>query len=128
MDDPNSLLTGEHTRCISMPTPKTGGIVSFAVKRESCLGCKSPLAPEEHTVCKQCRSREAELYQNQLITVSKLEKQFTRAWTQCQVCQGSMHQTVLCTIRDCPIFYMRKKVQKDLQDAQTMLERFDLSW
>ena len=30
--------------------------------------------------------------------------------------------------RDCPIFYMRTKVQKDLKDARKALERFDISW
>jgi DNA polymerase delta subunit 1 len=34
-------------------------------------------------------------------------------------------QDVLCTSKDCPIFYMRKKAQKDVEDAVTMLERFD---
>jgi DNA polymerase delta subunit 1 len=46
-------------------------------------------------------------------------------WTQCQRCQGSLHQDVLCTSRDCPIFYRRKKVQKDLLEAETTLKRFD---
>jgi len=48
-----------------------------------------------------------------------------RLWTQCQRCQGSLHQDVLCTSRDCPIFYRRKKVQKDLLEAETTLKRFD---
>ncbi len=34
-------------------------------------------------------------------------------------------QDVLCTSRDCPIFYMRKKAQKDVEDVVSMLERFD---
>ncbi|PSR90585.1 hypothetical protein PHLCEN_2v4878 [Hermanssonia centrifuga] len=34
-------------------------------------------------------------------------------------------QDVLCTSRDCPIFYMRKKAQKDVEDASAVLERFD---
>lgn len=111
-----------------MPTPKVGGIIGFAVKKLSCIGCKAPLTDGEYTTCSQCRHKEPELYQTQLSTVRSLESQFSRAWTQCQVCQGSLHQTVLCTSRDCPIFYMRKKVQKDLGDAQEMLQRFDLSW
>jgi len=36
-----------------------------------------------------------------------------------------MHKDVLCTSRDCPIFYKRKKVQKDLKSAQETLSRFD---
>jgi DNA polymerase delta subunit 1 len=35
-------------------------------------------------------------------------------------------QDVLCTSKDCPIFYMRKKSQKDVEDDVAMLERFDL--
>lgn len=35
---------------------------------------------------------------------------YSKLWTQCQRCQGSLLQDVLCTSRDCPIFYRRKKV------------------
>jgi len=34
-------------------------------------------------------------------------------------------QDVLCSSKDCPIFYMRKKAQKEVEDAVAMLERFD---
>ena len=34
---------------------------------------------------------------------------------------------VPCISRDCPIFYMRKKVQKELKDATAMLDRLVLS-
>eukprot|EP01116_Phalansterium_solitarium_P016227 TRINITY_DN3727_c0_g1_i5.p1 TRINITY_DN3727_c0_g1~~TRINITY_DN3727_c0_g1_i5.p1 ORF type:complete len:1091 (+),score=398.67 TRINITY_DN3727_c0_g1_i5:80-3274(+) len=128
MDNPGTLLAGEHTRSISMPTPKQGGIMGFAVKRVACLGCKTPLSDTETVTCKSCRPREAELYQNQLALVSKFESEYARLWTQCQITQGSFHQTVLCSNRDCAIFYMRQKVKKDLQDAQDTLARFDLSW
>ena len=33
-------------------------------------------------------------------------------------------QDVLCTSRDCPIFYRRKKTQKDLGEAHAVLARF----
>lgn len=45
-------------------------------------------------------------------------------WSQCQRCQGSLHQDVLCTSRDCPIFYRRKKVAKELDEAHATLARF----
>ncbi|KAG9342854.1 hypothetical protein JZ751_015061 [Albula glossodonta] len=60
----------------------------------------------------------------QMSHLSSLEERFSRLWTQCQRCQGSLHEDVLCTSRDCPIFYMRKKVQKDLNDQQRMVSRF----
>ncbi|KAL6070419.1 DNA polymerase delta catalytic subunit, variant 2 [Balamuthia mandrillaris] len=129
LPNPESLLQGEHTRSMSLPTPTVGGIVRFAQKTLSCIGCKSPLPHGEKTVCKYCKHHEPEIFQEQLGKVQTLEKEFSAAWTQCQRCQGSFHQTVLCTSRDCPIFYMRKKIQKDLDDAHKLVERFDeLSW
>jgi DNA polymerase delta subunit 1 len=68
--------------------------------------------------------QESEIYFKQLSAVSELEDQFSALWTQCQRCQGSLHQDVLCTSRDCPIFYRRKKVQKDLGEAHLLLDRF----
>ncbi len=58
------------------------------------------------------------------IQVAKQEEIFNKLWTNCQRCQGSFHQDVLCSNRDCPIFYKRKKVQKDLKEAQEVLDRF----
>ncbi|KAL8460238.1 hypothetical protein ACS0TY_031956 [Phlomoides rotata] len=56
--------------------------------------------------------------------VADLEELFGRLWTQCQEFQGSLHQDVLCTSRDCPIFYRRKKTQKDMAEAKVQLERW----
>lgn len=38
-----SLLAGEHTRTIQIATPSVGGLMKFAVKTVTCLGCKTPL-------------------------------------------------------------------------------------
>ncbi|KAG5650437.1 DNA-directed DNA polymerase delta [Sphagnurus paluster] len=125
----SSLLSGEHTRTIQIATPTVGGLMKFAVKTVTCLGCKTPLrsnnSVKNGAVCNNCRSRIGELYQKQVMTTSELQVRFSRLWTQCQRCQGSLHQDVLCTSKDCPIFYMRKKAQKDVEDASTILERFD---
>ena len=37
----------------------------------------------------------------------------------------SICKDVLCSSKDCPIFYMRKKAQKDVEDVTAVLERFD---
>jgi len=125
-----SLLSGEHTRTIQIATPTVGGLMKFAVKTVTCLGCKTPLRANNSVsngaVCDNCRPRINELYQKQVTTTSETQVKFARLWTQCQRCQGSLHQDVLCTSRDCPIFYMRKKSQKDVEDAVAVLERFDL--
>lgn len=127
--NPQTLLSGDHTRIVCKPTPKSGGIMSFAVKKETCMGCKTVINSERDKVvgaplCQNCRGRESEIYIGKLEEVNRHQEVFNQLWTECQRCQGSFHQEVICSNRDCPIFYKRKKVQLDLQDAQTALDRF----
>lgn len=126
LKNPKELLNGLHTRSITVTTPSaaSGGIMKFAHKRLTCLGCRATLGAGETTVCKHCKPQEGEIYSKSLFSVNDLEAQFSSLWTQCQRCQGSLHQDVLCASRDCPIFYRRMKVQKELTEAQTTLERF----
>ncbi|KAG0130707.1 DNA polymerase family B-domain-containing protein [Tuber indicum] len=127
------LLTGDHTRTISVSAPTVGGLMKFAKKTETCMGCKIPLTKKEEAggaVCSDCKPRFGELYQKTVTRVSELEVKFSRLWTQCQRCQGSIHCEVICSSRDCPIFYMRMKAKKDVVDAGKDLRRFDvdISW
>ncbi|XP_060111444.1 DNA polymerase delta catalytic subunit [Heteronotia binoei] len=119
----NVLLKGDHTRCKTVLTAKVGGLMAFATKRSTCIGCRAVLN-HHGAVCKFCLGRQSELYQKEVAHLSSLEEKFSRLWTQCQRCQGSLHEDVLCTSRDCPIFYMRKKVQKDLDDQEALISRF----
>jgi DNA polymerase delta subunit 1 len=127
LPDPNVLLTGDHTRSKLKVTPSAKvGLMRFAVKTLKCLGCKVPIpvASADQGLCPNCQPKRTELYLKNLTQFKAFEERFSELWTQCQRCQGSLHQDVLCTSGDCPIFYMRKKVQKDLGDAQQLLERF----
>jgi DNA polymerase delta subunit 1 len=122
------LLTGDHTRSISVAAPTLGGMMKFAKKTQTCMGCKKPLrgkTESEGAVCADCAPRIGELYQKTLHKVSDLEVRFGRLWTQCQRCQGSLHCEVICSSKDCPIFYMRMKAKKDVEDAGKELTRFD---
>ncbi|XP_051126650.1 DNA polymerase delta catalytic subunit [Andrographis paniculata] len=118
------LLQGNHTRSISISTPSNSGIMKFAKKQLTCIGCKALISNSDHTLCSHCKGRESELYCKTVANVAELEEIFGRLWTQCQECQGSLHQDVLCTSRDCPIFYRRKKAQKDMAEAKTQLDRW----
>ena len=128
-DAASKLLKGDHTLSIAQPTPssKAGGIMQFAKVRLSCVGCRASITDEKQStaLCTHCLAREPEHLQKALNTVNDLERDFNRLWTQCQRCQGSLHQDVLCTSRDCPIFYRRKKVAKELLEAENTLKRFD---
>ncbi|KAG8719881.1 DNA-directed DNA polymerase delta [Ceratobasidium sp. 394] len=127
-----TLLSGSHTRAIQIATPTIGGLMKFAVKTVTCLGCKTALKTSNSNmgaVCNNCRPRLMELYYKQMRQTSDLQVAFARLWTQCQRCQGSLHQEVLCTSKDCPIFYMRKKAQKDVGESVAVLDRFtNESW
>ncbi|CAH1760530.1 10711_t:CDS:10 [Entrophospora sp. SA101] len=116
------LVAGNHTRVIQVATPSVGGLMKFTVKTATCLGCKTPLSKTDAAVCHHCRPKLGELYQKQA------KVHFARLWTQCQRCQGSLHQDILCSSKDCPIWYMRKKAQKDVQDATTITERLNNAW
>lgn len=104
--------------------------MKFAVRTLTCLGCKTPLKPgnRNQAVCDNCRPRTAELHAKHVQIAAANETAFARLWTQCQRCQGSLHQDVLCTSKDCPIFYMRKKAQKDVAESVAALDRFDGEW
>ena len=93
-----SIVSGDHTRTIQIATPTVGGLMKFTVKTTTCLGCKTPLRVnnsvkgDKSAVCNNCRPRIGELYQKQVTTTSDLQVRFSRLWTQCQRCQGSLHQ------------------------------------
>ncbi|VDO14939.1 unnamed protein product [Brugia timori] len=59
--------------------------------------------------------------------MNAIENRFARLWTECQNCSGTMNEEVLCSARDCPIFYMREKVRYDLAEQMKSLQRFYLS-
>lgn len=81
-------------------------------------------------ICKNCKAKgkTPELYQKHLTLSTTAEAMHARLWTNCQRCQGSLHQDVVCQNGDCPIFYMRRKAMKDVEDNLVTLARFDGDW
>ncbi|GBG24815.1 DNA polymerase delta catalytic subunit [Hondaea fermentalgiana] len=124
LTNPDSLLHGDHTlkRYKALPSSNVG-IARFAVKKLQCIGCRAPIDCKGG-LCRSCEKNRESIYLDRLAEANDLEDRFARLWTECQRCQGSLHQDVLCTSRDCPIFYMRKKVQKDIEQVQTKIDRF----
>nr|BAJ78732.1 DNA polymerase delta catalytic subunit [Metriocampa sp. 44] len=118
----SELLRGDHTRTKIVVTSKVGAMAAFTRRRAACIGCRAILKDENDACCAHCA--EGEVYQREVAGMRTLQERFSRLWTQCQRCQGSLHEDVLCTSRDCPIFYMRKKVQKDLDEQDRTLRRF----
>lgn len=131
IENPKSvLLKGDHTRNIYKPTPaKTVGIMKFAVISRKCINCKATLKAKESGLCSHCKEKKGEVMIGKVLKANKLESRFNELWTQCQRCQGSFHQDVLCTSKDCPIYYMRMKVQKDISENKEFIKRLEnISW
>lgn len=93
------LLRGEHTRTKSVVTSKVSALSAFTKKKETCLGCKAVLTKEYETrvVCQHCEPKIPQLYQHEMMAQQQLEERFSRLWAECQRCQGSLHEEVLCT-------------------------------
>jgi DNA polymerase delta subunit 1 len=37
------IVSGDHTRVVSIATPTQGGLMGFIKRTETCLGCRVPL-------------------------------------------------------------------------------------
>ncbi|ESL09236.1 DNA polymerase delta catalytic subunit [Trypanosoma rangeli SC58] len=124
LDDPSVLIKGDHTRhvLVSAPSKNAGGLMKFIKIQLQCLSCRAVI--KEGALCDDCRHKEAEVYGKIVAKRNHYEAIYSQVWTQCQQCQGSLNQEVICTSRDCPVFYMRKKVQRDVKEQQTLLDRF----
>ncbi|SCV04308.1 LANO_0G09406g1_1 [Lachancea nothofagi CBS 11611] len=101
-----------------------GGLMGFVKKVQTCKGCKRPLKKGEGPLCHNCIERSSELYVRALYDVRDLQEKFARLWTQCQRCSGSLHNEVLCSNKNCDIFYMRVKAKKELQEKVVELSKW----
>lgn len=125
------VFSGEHTRRRVHPRLQADSknpMMRYVTRRVVCVGCRVQIAPHrgKAALCESCEPRASELYQEQMRKTAALEARFARVWTNCQSCQGSFHQEVICSNNDCTMFYNRAKIKKDLGEATELLERFDI--
>ena len=89
------LLTGEHMRSIYMPkVAATSGLGRFVSVKTTCLACK--LVIKEGVLCRNCAPKTKQFYIERRLELNRLEKNYADLWVQCQRCQGSLHQDILC--------------------------------
>jgi DNA polymerase delta subunit 1 len=126
-DVEKSLLQGEHTRKIFIPTPaaRKGSLMMFAVKTATCIGCKAAVDSKSGYLCKHCYPRQAEIYLEKLSTLRAAEKTYAELWSSAQKIHNTVHSDIMCTGDGCACqFYRRKKVQADIRVAQEVLDKF----
>ncbi|KAF7456003.1 putative DNA polymerase delta catalytic subunit [Cryptosporidium felis] len=129
MKDPEKLFSGSHTRSVTVLSVTGGALAGFVKKGLQCLNCKTNI--KEGAFCKDCSKQEnieTSLLVTKLHEHREKEIEYNSLWTQCQRCQGSTFQDVICTSRDCPIFYRRTKVRKDVGALGEQIKRLDLGW
>jgi DNA polymerase delta subunit 1 len=122
-----SLLQGDHTRKIFIPTPtaKKGSLMMFAHKKATCMGCKASIGVNEGNLCKYCLPKEAQIYLGKLAALKEAELLYSYLWSECQRIHGTLHTDILCTGDGCACqFYRRKKVQADIRLAQEQVDKF----
>lgn len=123
-----SLLQGDHTRKIFIPTPtaRKGSLTMFAVKKATCLGCKVSIDPKKQGyICEHCSPREAEIYLGKLDVLREAELRYAELWAAAQRIHGTVHSDIMCTGDGCACqFYRRKKVQADIRMAQDVVNKF----
>ncbi|KAF0987520.1 hypothetical protein HZS_1478 [Henneguya salminicola] len=78
-----------------------------------------------NALCDYCDHHFKEFYLKELNQLNFYQKRCNLLWTECQRCQGSFLDEIICTNRDCPIFYMRTKALKDVKSQQQLLKRFE---
>lgn len=121
-----SLFNGEHTRKRYQPKVTTGAMSKFIQITNTCSGCKTSL--KVGYLCEGCKKNAPAIYMEKILIAGNAEKSFQELWAECQRCQGSVCQEVLCTNRDCPIFYRREKVKKEMDHVRTELEKLAMVW
>jgi len=136
------LFAGEHTlkRAGAGTTAIKSGVMSkFLVKGEKCLSCKAVIpnstkgkksGEASAALCKHCQ--QAGKTAGVVMTVQQelhdKQEEYGRLWSQCQRCMGNMHQDVICSSRDCPLFYRRTQVKYTMTELEKKMDRLRVDW
>ncbi|GBE60528.1 DNA polymerase delta catalytic subunit [Babesia ovata] len=127
MPNPESLFSGEHTRYITMSSTCDSALSMFMKKVERCLGCKSVI--KVPPFCDHCsKTKQQQVMLQKLEERRQKEADYFDLWSQCQRCQGSLHNEVICDNRDCPIFYKRVRTGKVLTALENTFQTLHLEY
>eukprot|EP00928_Gymnodinium_smaydae_P049381 TRINITY_DN33127_c0_g1_i1.p1 TRINITY_DN33127_c0_g1~~TRINITY_DN33127_c0_g1_i1.p1 ORF type:complete len:1023 (+),score=215.96 TRINITY_DN33127_c0_g1_i1:250-3069(+) len=133
------LFAGSHTRRVSRcgsggGARSSGPLAAFVRARAKCLGCRALLSGEA-VLCQACArpERTAELMLDTLAAARAREGEAAGLLSECARCEfsfcgGGLHAA--CANVDCPIFFRRAKVLRELSDVQESLRklRMDYDW
>ncbi|KAI5169103.1 DNA polymerase delta subunit 1 [Pancytospora epiphaga] len=125
MDNVSSLFHGEHTQVIKESALVKGPMNMFVNAIEVCVGCQKA----GKMLCDECSKDFPKHYMSLQADFDEKATQFNECWVECQRCQGSVLNEVLCVNRICPIWYKRTKLKKEIAPLQHKLDSLrKLSW
>ena len=116
------LFRGDHMNVKKVIVTENSKIGLFLSKQNTCLKCKCPI--KVGAVCSNCKQYESAYYIQTSMQVELQQRQYCELWSTCQRCQNSLHQVIICGNKDCPIYYQREKIRRDLDQSMAKLQRF----
>jgi DNA polymerase delta subunit 1 len=97
------LFSGEHTRIVhksKMQQTSKAGFGGFIKIKKTCMACSCPVEKDE-ALCENCIvGKGKRVYLERQIEFMRYQKTYADLWVQCQRCQGSLHQDVICQNKD----------------------------
>jgi DNA polymerase delta subunit 1 len=126
------LTSGDANVRIVKISSEEKGLTRYFHPTTPCVGCGSqlPLDTDEAKglICPQCEPQRIDhLFATQK-EQRRVQLEYSRIWTNCQSCQGSMHREVLCQATDCPVFYKRIALCKEMDKVQGRVKALSLDW
>ncbi|KAI5191424.1 DNA polymerase delta subunit 1 [Nematocida minor] len=90
------------------------GIGSFFKKKKVCGICRSG----EYPVCKVCTRAYPEVIMRTYKKLYELQYKYYKVMGECQDMQESRHTPIVCSNRDCPVYYVRIELVKKIEEVQ----------
>lgn len=124
------LFQGSHMTNKRINNSKVGPMAKFVVVKSSCLECNVVLTVKDSNVlCNFCKENAKDIFEKEKNKLTDLEKKCDNIWDECIKCQGTKNMAVICSNRDCGIFFSRRKIKHDVETHKKRVEKFlDLDW
>lgn len=125
--DPKEIFEGEHTRKVKQQNVSTNfGIGKFMKAARTCAVCKAEIKDDtwKKAVCRLCEEKENDTFLKKVLELKAAETNFSRLWSECQRCDGSLFNEVKCTNTDCNIYFRRMKMKKEAQIVYQQYQKF----
>jgi DNA polymerase delta subunit 1 len=94
----------------------------FVKVQATCTNCPTRY---DDPLCDRCQSRYLEILISKMLEMEEMKAHYQDLWGECQKCQGSYTMDILCSNADCPIYYKRIKVKKDLGKKVKQMARLE---